>query len=216
MTVARGLHWRKIPEPPDAHTPAPPARARCDRLFRPGPAPSAPTPEPEAPAPVPAGGDSGEITAGGQSFTVTSVIAYWDAQESELVLVALPLVPDAEQRKQCLEGTPFFAFMGYDGAVQGFTDRVPFAEVTISWPFDPDRVGDPEKAWVHLFVNNLDQKNGNLNLNWSGPKQLTLRGACEVGGEVSVVVAGEDELMDTPMTWELRFEGRLEAALAAD
>jgi len=186
------------------------------------PAASGPaTPETEAPgaaaegageagaeASTSAEGGLGAFTEAGARFEVEAVVAVWEPDGPALRLVALPFEPTPAEVERCQKDEVFFMLMDREQRVQGFTDRTPFAEVTISWPFDAADVGDAGKSSVHVFVNNLGQSGSNQNLTFGGAKHsLELSGDLEAGGAVQVALSGEDELFDTPLTWDLDYEG---------
>ena len=181
--------------------------------------PAATPPAATPPAATQAGSVGGTVTHAGQTMKVEAVVAVWDPKEPGLKLTFLPFTPTPEEVERIRKDEAFFAAIGHEKGLPGFPDRTPFVTLELNWPFQKDAVGDMSAAFCHLYIGFLKESGSNMNLNFpaeGSARTVTLQGKLEPGSEVTVTAKGSDELSGDTMSWDLRFQGPVQAAISKD
>lgn len=205
-------------------TSAPAAQEPAGAPAAPGAAGGKATAPPPAAAPPAAGSSSapeavtvsGTVTHAGQTMKVMAAAAVWDPKDAALKLTLLPFTPTAEEMERIRKDEAFFAVMGRQKGIQGFADRTPFVALELSWPFKKDAVGDLGEAFCHLYIAFLKEAGSNMNLSFpaqGSSRSISLLGKLEPGSEITLAAKGTDELSGDTMTWDLRFQGPVLAAI---
>lgn len=166
-------------------------------------------PEPVADAPPPPTVVTGTISEQDQTMPVRGAVAVLDAEARQIRFTLLPFTPTPEEvisirKDRWIE----VSFERDEYVVEGFPERIPRAELTLSWDEDEGLT----EGSAHLFLNNFGRVNSNANLNWGIAKEhaLTVETGLEPGGLITLTTTGEDTLFDERIGWDLQFSGPLE------
>ena len=156
---------------------------------------------------------SGTVTHGDHTMKVVGAVAVHDSNRRRLRVTFLPFMPTPEEVTMFQNDRGGLALLERDdSSIEGFPDRIPRSELTISWDEDEDVT----RGRCHFYVNKLTTQYSSMNLNWTYGNRhaLTIENGVEKGSPIVLNFSGQDTVGEQLMRWDLQLHGPLEPALS--
>lgn len=152
----------------------------------------------------------GTMTEKGVAMEVVYAVALLDAEAHRLKFVLLPFEPSEEELAELRAENPssFWLLEKASPDTEKWPTWSPHGTLTLDWGFEPESLGDPSKAWRHVYSYGIGSQGSNLNLS-GGPEDYvaTLDGSVKEGETVTLTSEGSHP--DWGFSWDLEVEAKV-------
>jgi hypothetical protein len=142
---------------------------------------------------------TGTLTQDGVAMPVKAAVAVLDPKGKEVKIHLLPFVPTAEETAMLQKDNELFLLK--KGA---------HASVTITWTFEPEAIGQMDKAWASFRGHGISKPDAMMSRMFvNGKLKGTFKGELKAGSTISLTSAGTENDDRDKVSWDLNLSAKV-------